>query len=153
MNEYINIQAMKLDIIELLKDVRDNINFEHEEFVDDKLNDDYLNEYAEEYVAITNNSMRIYLHAKDKSIMSNFRNLDYDYCKHITGESNYNKDLMNDLIMRLDNGDESEQTKLDRDYLNEWCRETFGIDGIRTHFIDDALELQCEYEREGALVY
>ena len=76
--------------------------------------------------------MRIYLHAKDKSIMGNFCNLEFDYCNHITGESNYNENLMNDLVNRLDNEDDSEQTKLDRDYLNEWCSETFGIDGIRT---------------------
>lgn len=153
MKEYVNTQAMKLDIIELLKDVRDNMNFEHEEFVEDKLNDDYLNEYAEEYVIITNNCMRIYLHAKDKSIMGNFGNLEFDYCKHITGESNYNENLINDLVKRLDNEDESEQTKLDRNYLNDWCNETLGTYNIRTHFIDDVLELQEEWEKEGALVY
>ena len=151
MANYINIESMKLEVMELLKDTIANLNFEHEEFVEDELNDEWLEDYASSLVASINNNMKTYLHLADQGIVGNFNRIDVDYCKHITGISGRNDELIKNLVSRLDSEDQSEQTKSDLDYMNDWFFDTFGTHGITYNFTNDCCEMLSVWEQEGKL--
>ena len=152
MNEYINVEAMRTNLFELLKGVRESFrDDENSSFLDDNFSDDYLDEISWEKAEEFNSDMKKYLHQKDHKICGNFNNIEYDYNLFRYGEVASNLPLLNDMINRLDHNCQDEQTKKDRDFLNGWIFETYGTFGITYNFGDEISERQYEYEEEMAM--
>jgi len=148
--DYVNVEEMQATLFELLKGTREEIrNDETERTIDNNFDDDYLNEYAFELASTINSEMKIYLHQKDHHIVGNFNNIEYDYYKFRTSENGYNDFLFNDMIYRLDNNEQGEQSKKDREFLNDWFFETNGTSGIKYNFEIDIYELLYEHENEN----
>lgn len=115
--KYINIDNMINCLYGILIDARDGIL------------DDVLLDRAWDMAWDFNADMKKYLHLKDHSICGNFNNIDYDYPHYITGEFEYNHPMVNAMIKRLDDRDDSERANDDRSFLTEWFFETFGTWG------------------------
>lgn len=151
--DYIDVDAMHDALLEIFKEERDNYgDDEYRELLNSEFNDDRISEEAIELAFQINTDMKRYLHNKEHAILGNFNNIDYGYPKHINGEFEYDDDLVNDLIKRLDERDMSEQTKSDRLWLNDWFFDTFGMFGIRYNFketMSAAIE-EHQYEMETA---
>lgn len=133
--EYINIEKMQAILLDILTTSRDGmIDEESRDIIMDEYSDDYLQERAWEMAAKFNDDMKKYLHLSDHSIIGNFNNIDYDYPHHIHGEVNYDYPLVNEMISRLDAGEESKQVQADRDWLVDWFFQTFGTWAIGYNF-------------------
>jgi len=150
--DYIDIDAMCDTLFEMFKEERDNYGEdEYRDAIESEFDDDRLSEEAIELAFQINTDMERYLHKKDHAIPGNFNNIDYDYPHHINGEFEYDDDLVNDLIKRLDERDMSEQTKSDRLWLNDWLFDTFGTFGIRCNFKEMMSAAVEEHEYEMVL--
>lgn len=147
--DYIDVDAMHDTLFEMFKEERDNYGEdEYRDVIESEFDDDRLSEEAIELAFQINTDMERYLHKKDHAIPGNFNNIDYDYPHHINGEFEYDDDLVNDLIKRLDERDMSEQTKSDRLWLNDWLFDTFGTFGIRCNFKEMMSAAVEEHEYE-----
>lgn len=147
--DYIDVDAMHDTLFEMFKEERDNYGEdEYRDVIESEFDDDRLSEEAIELAFQINTDMERYLHKKDHAIPGNFNNIDYDYPHHINGEFEYDDDLVNDLIKRLDERDMSEQTKSDRLWLNDWLFDTFGTFGIRYNFKEMMSAAVEEHEYE-----
>lgn len=151
--DYIDVDAMYDTLFEIFKEERDNYGEdEYRDVIESEFDDDRLSEEAIELAFQINTDMERYLHKKDHAIPGNFNNIDYDYPHHVNGEFEYDDDLVNDLIKRLDERDMSDRTKSDRLWLNDWLFDTFGTFGIRCNFkelMSAAIE-EHQYEMETA---
>jgi len=149
MKDYINVEAMQVTLFELLKETREGMrNAETERTIDNNFDDDYLNESAFELASSINSEMKAYLHQKDHHIVGNFNNIEYGYNKFRTGEGCGNNALLDDMIARLDNNDQGEQSKKDRDFLNDWYFETNGTFGITYNFESEISDRVCEDQND-----
>lgn len=149
MNEYINVGKMQESLCTLLKDTRESFrDKENSAFLDDSYNDDYIEELAWCMADGFNSDMKSYLHLKNHKIDGNFGNIEYDYNLFINGEVEFNIPLLNDMIKRLDDNDQSEKTQKDRDFLNDWFFETFGTFGIRYNFGEEIADRLYETEKD-----
>lgn len=149
MNEYINVSAMQEKLLKILSDTLEQFkDEENSSFLDEEFNDDYLDDKAFFIADDINSDMNKYLHMKDHKIYGNFNNIDYDYNNFINGEVEYNKPLLEDLIKRLDDNDQSAQTIRDRNFINEWFFDTFGTYGISYNFGDEISEALYVHEQE-----
>jgi len=135
MNDYINVEKMQVAVFELLKDTREKMrDDENTARIDDCVSDDFINEEAFEIASSINSDMKAYLHQKDHEIQGNFNNIENNYYKFRKGEYGWNEALLNDMIARLDNNRQDEQTQKDREFLSDWYFETFGTFGITYNF-------------------
>lgn len=147
--DYIDIDAMHDTLFEIFKEERDNYGDDaYRDVIESKFDDDRLSEEAIELAFQINTDMERYLHKKDHAIPGNFNNIDYDYPHHVNGEFEYDDDLVENLIKRLDERDMSDRTKSDRLWLNDWLFDTFGTFGIRCNFKETMLSTIEEYEYE-----
>lgn len=147
--DYINVDKMADSVFEILKNARDDFkDGEIDGFLDDNYDDDYLHERALEQAIEWNDDMKKYLHMKDHRILGNFNNIEYDYPHHINGEYEYDTPLVNDLIKRLDEGKDDEQTNEDRDWLVDWFFDTFGTYGIKYNFQSEMSDNIYDYKQE-----
>lgn len=151
MNEYINVDEMYKELFNILKGERDSFKGEEEySLICDIIDDNYLEDRSFEMAYDFNSSMKEYLHMKDHKICGNFNNIEYDYIKFRTGDYGYDSKMLQDMIKRLDDNDQSEQSKSDRSFLVSWFFSTFGAYGIAYNFGDEiysALE-DYKYEKE-----
>lgn len=120
---------------------------EHE-FIMEQYSDDLLNERASDMAYEFNRNMGEYLNASDHKIYGNFNNIDYDYPAFRTGNVEYDFDIVNDMIARLNNQDMSEQSVKDRDFLVDWFFETFGTFGISYNFTNEISDTCYQYQQE-----
>ncbi len=147
--DYIDIDAMHDALLEMFKEERDNYGEdEYRDVIESEFDDDRLSEEAIELAFQINTDMERYLHKKDHAIPGNFNNIDYDYPHHVNGEFEYDDDLVNGLIKRLDERDMSDRTKSDRLWLNDWLFDTFGTFGIRYNFRETMSAAIEEHEYE-----
>lgn len=147
--EYIDIDYMIESVLSILKDTRDDFkDDENTEYLDTNFSDDYLEEMALEQALEWNDDMNKYLHMKDHRIYANFNNVDYDYPYFRTGEFGYDDDLVNDMIKRLDDNCQDEQTQADRRWLVDWFWETFGTYGFTYNFQSTMSDSLYEWEHE-----
>lgn len=102
--DYLNIDSLRDDIIELLTKTRDEYGEpEYQEALAERFSDDYIEEEAWETAITINDDMRVYLHYPCHRIGGNFNNIDYDYPRECGGKTE-------DMIARLDKGGDDEQT-------------------------------------------
>ncbi len=142
--EYINIDNVANEILNIYKAALDGYEEHEKNFINDSHD---LKQEAFELALQLNENMNEYLHKKDHKIDGNFNNIDYDYIHFRTGEFNYDYDMVNEMIARLDNQEESEQAKADREFLSDWIFETFGTFGFEYNFtstINDELYIKFE---------
>lgn len=139
--DYINVDKMAASVFEILKDARDNFkDGDIDGFLDDNYNDDYLHERALEQAIEWNDDVKKYLHMKDHRILGNLNNIEYDF-PHL-----------NDLLKRLDEGKDDEQTNEVRDWLVDWFFDTFGTYGITYNFQSEMSDNIYEYEHDREMV-
>lgn len=151
MKEYIDIDDMTETILNIYKDARNDFKdgvVDH--ILDMEYNDDYLLELAEFKAMSLNEDMNTYLHMKNHHMNGNFCNLELDYPKHRTGEYGYNDEMFNDLVKRLDNECQDEQTCEDRKWLGDWIFEAFGTFGLKYNFQSEMSDKIYECQEEMA---
>lgn len=147
--DYINIDRMKDEIFNLLKDAVESYGEGDEnDYLRAIYDDDALNECAAIMAGKYNRDMKEYLHMDDHKLCGNFNNVEYDYVHFRTGEYSYDDDMLREMIAKLDNGEESEQATADREFLTDWFWDTFGTFGITYNFQTELGEMLYEYERE-----
>lgn len=74
-------------------------------------------------------------------LQNTFIGLDMNYVE-------YDFDMVNDMIARLNNQDMSEQSVKDRDFLVDWFFETFGTFGISYNFTNEISDTCYQYQQE-----
>lgn len=149
--QYINIDRMVDRLFVIFKDARDGLTYEdddEQQFVMEEYSDDSLNERASGMAYEFNRDMGKYLNASSHKIDGNFNNIDYDYPAFRTGNVEYDFDMVNDMIARLNNQDMSEQSVKDRDFLVDWFFETFGTFGISYNFTNEISDACYQYQQE-----
>lgn len=149
--QYINIDRMVDRLFVIFKDARDGLTYEdddEQQFVMEEYSDDSLNERASGMAYEFNRDMGKYLNASSHKIDRNFNNIDYDYPAFRTGNVEYDFDMVNDMIARLNNQDMSEQSVKDRDFLVDWFFETFGTFGISYNFTNEISDACYQYQQE-----
>ena len=148
--EYINVDKMADCIYKILKNARNEmIDEKNKEFIFKEYSDERLYRLAQEMTYQFNSDMNKYLHMKDHKICGNFNNIDYDYPLYITGEVKYDHEMVNAMIKRLDDEEDSQRANDDRDFLVDWFFETFGTFGISYNFQSDMSEaLYVEFEKK-----
>lgn len=138
---YIDLDKMESELFQILKEVRDSMtDEENEAFMEENYPDDVLKWRAMEMSWKCNDDMNKYLHLKSRDIYGNFNNVDYDYPYHVYGKVEYNRPLVDEMVRRLDNGDESEQSQKDREWIVDWFFETFGTYNIKYNFESEIAE-------------
>lgn len=142
MREYLNMDDMKSTIREIyaeqIASVEDDPYFVFTVWSDEDTVEEYVDIMANEL----NDDMRRYLHMSDTKIEGNFRNIKWDY------EGDYA-----DMVRRLDEGADDEQTKSDRDYLTSWFWDAFGTWGLGYNFMSMLSEsLYCAEMEESVAV-
>lgn len=149
--KYLDTDTMRGDLVKMLGEERDKYCDDddlHGFYVDD----DEIEEYAEYLVESFNNDMKKYLHQEEHKIFGNFNNIDYDYDKHLWAVSDgkygedhidYNYQGVEEMIARLDSGEDSELANFERKALTDWFWDTFGSWGICYNFTE---HLNCKYE-------
>lgn len=153
--EYINVDRMIDELERIYKDeVESYRNDERTEegkwYLDEHWDEDQIREYAIGMALGFNEDMKTYLNSEDHRICGNFNNIEYDYPYFRNGEVEYDIPLVKDLIKRLNDGDMSEQTIKDRDWLVDWFFETFGTYGIAYNFSSMLSEdLYCIEEKNN----
>lgn len=129
--QYINCELMQKRLEELLNEELNSYSEDYP-YLSDLVN---VEEYAEDLVRSFNSDMGKYLNSADHKILGNFNNIDYDYPAFMEGDGcHYNQKLVDDMVNRLNNNDDSEQSQKDRDFLVDWFFETFGTFGITYNF-------------------
>ncbi|MBD5381910.1 hypothetical protein [Clavibacter sp.] len=98
---------------------------------------DIVEEHIEWLANDLNKSMKKYLHMSDTHIAGNFKNIRYDY-----------KGDFADMVKRLDEGAQDEQTNADRDFLLSWFWDAFGTFGISYNFATELDESIYVAEQE-----
>ena len=147
---YINIDNMAARLYQVLKDARESmIDDENKVFIMESFSDELLEEESYEMAWRFNSNMKEYLHKPDHRLCGNFNNIDYDYPYHIYGKVTYDAPLVNAMIARLDDNEDSKQANEDRNFLDDWLFETFGTWGISYNFQDEISEtLYVEFENQ-----
>lgn len=149
--EYINIDAMTERLASILKETRDGLlDDDHREWLLSEWDDERIEGYACEMAYEFNDDMGKYLNLPDHKIDGNFNNIDYDYPpyrKNICG-AEYDREMVADLVKRLNDGDMSEQSVKDRDWLVDWFFDTFGTWGIGYNFSSFLSEEMYYHEKE-----
>lgn len=144
---YLNVDRLYKELLAIYKEERDGwLEENNRDFLMDEFSDETLEEWAIEKACEFNDDMCKYLNMNDHAIMGNFNNIDYDYPKHINGQCGYDRPLVNSMITRLNDGEQSEQADSDRDWLVDWFWETFGSWAIRRNFNDCVAEVVYEFE-------
>lgn len=145
--QYINCELMQ-------KELEDILNEELKSYKEySYLEDIGVYEYAENLVQSFNSDMGKYLNSSDHKISGNFNNIDYDYPSFREGDGpHYNQKLVDDMVNRLNNNDDSEQSQKDRDFLVDWFFETFGTFGITYNFDNYLGEIIYANEEEEICV-
>ena len=142
--EYINIENVATEILNIYEAALEGYEDYEKDFIHD-FHD--LRQEAFELALQLNKNMNEYLHQKDHKIVGNINNIDYDYVHFRTGEFNYYYDMVNEMIARLDNQEDSEQAKADREFFSDWLFDTFGTFGFEYNFTDSINdELYLEFE-------
>ena len=143
--QYINCELMQKELEEILNEVLNS--YKEYPYLSDFVN---VEEYAENLVLSFNSDMGKYLNSSDHKILGNFNNIDYDYpaFRECDGP-HYNKKLVDDMVNRLNNNDDSEQSQRDREFLVDWFFETFGTFGITYNFNDYLGEIIYANEEES----
>ena len=101
--QYINCELMQKELEEILNEVLNS--YKEYSYLSDFVN---VEEYAENLVLSFNSDMGKYLNSSDHKILGNFNNIDYDYpaFRECDGP-HYNKKLVDDMVNRLNNNDDS----------------------------------------------
>lgn len=150
--EYIDIDNMCGEVLNILKEARDGFkDGKCDDFLDGEYSDEALEERALWQAVKWNDNMNKYLHTKDHRIFGNFNNVDYDYPHFRTGEFKYDNDMVNDMIKRLDDNWQDEQTQTDRKWLVDWFFDTFGTYNFKYNFQSEMSEAMYQWERENAI--
>ena len=137
--KYMNVESVTETIKEIYTEKVNEYNDEkYGAFLIDRYDDDTIAELAEILANQLNSDMRDYLHKKDHKIFGNFNNIDYDYPAFREGDgAHYNQKLVDNLIKRLDENAQDEQTKADRELLLTGS----GIHSARS--VSVTISLQC----------
>lgn len=149
MKEYLNMEKLYSEIVSLYKDCRDRMaDDDNRDFLSCEFDDDTIEELAWYLTLRINKEMKEYLNSNLYEIYGNFKDLGYDYTSHITGKYEYDRELVSNMVERLNRGEQSEQADADREFLLEWFFFTFGTWGIRYNFESFISEILYEYEKE-----
>jgi hypothetical protein len=147
--QYINCELMQKELEEILNEELNSYSEDYP-YLRDLVN---VEEYAEYLVLSFNSDMGKYLNSSEHHISGNFNNIDYDYPDFLEGDGpHYNKKLVDDMVNRLNNNDDSELSRKDRDFLVDWFFETFGTFGITYKFNDYLGEIIYANEEEEICV-
>lgn len=145
MYKYLDTDALRESLNNMLQEERDKYCANEEDMHGWYYTDDQVADYVEYLVEDFNRSMRTYLHG-EHSICGNFNNIEYDYnkCLFEVSDGKYGKDEIEyntkgveEMITRLDNGEDSELADFERKALLSWFWETFGSWGICYNFNND----------------
>lgn len=161
--EFIDTNAHYETIVNLYKETLEG--FSDDDYYDclcDIYYDEYICEIATRMTAKANRDMRKYLNMDDHKLCGNFNNIEYDYPKMLydftdgkIGEKTftYNRELLNAMISRLNNGEDSPEAEIDRKILEQWYWDTFGTWGITYNLSEEMssflYDLKMEDEEGG----
>lgn len=145
MNEYkfINAESMRTVITELLKAETKKIHFPPE-FEECELKEAWWHEYVGGCLENANEIIDMSLDMAYDPYGS-FDRVDCEYNKHITGEFERNTEQFQDLVNRVRNEDQSEQTKADLEFLGKWYLDNFAKDEIINPFVKFVKEWAYEW--------
>lgn len=147
--QYINCELMQKELEEILNEELKSYSEDYP-YLDEIVN---VEEYADDLVLSFNSDMGKYLNSSDHKIAGNFNNIDYDYPAFMECDGpHYNKKLVDDMVNRLNNNDDTEKSQKDRDFLVDWFFETFGTFGITYNFNDYLGEIIYANEEEEICV-
>jgi len=161
MRNYINVERCASEIKELLCTERNGwYDYEPDapirmaDFLEENFSDDYIEEYAWEKAISMNADMKEYLHGEHK-IWGNFCNIDYNYnsllanyLPNIDGKIEYDTPAVEEMISRLDAGEQSERANIDRNIMLDFIWEACGTFGIKYNFNEYVSEVLYAYEEE-----
>lgn len=150
--EYIDNKYLTEELVKEYKNAREKIRTsENSDMLDCICDDELIDEYTAVIVDSINSDMHKYLHSNDHKIVGNLGNIDYDYPRHRSGGSQniFDRAMVNDLITRLDNNCQDEQTKADRHWLVDWFFERFGAYNLFYNSQTMLAESICQYEQEN----
>lgn len=147
--QYLNVYRLTSELFDIYKSVRDaRLNDDNYDFLMEEFNDDYLKLYAQTMAHTFDKEMCEYLNGGNHAIFGSWNNVDYDYPEHIIGHFQYNRAMVDDMIARLNAGEESQQANDDRDWLVDWFWNTFGSSGIEYNFADEISDMEYIFEQE-----
>lgn len=147
--QYLNVNRLINELFDIYKSVRDaRLNDDNYDFLMEEFDDDYLNLYAQTMAHMFNKEMCKYLNGGDHTIFGSWNNIDYDYPEHIIGRFQYNRAIVDNMVARLNAGEESQQANDDRDWLVDWFWNTFGSSGIEYNFADEVSDMEYIFEQE-----
>lgn len=139
--EYINLNRIAGKLIKIyskeVEDIRDDEcrTVSGRAYLDAYWDDEHVRDYATMMAYKLNDEMKAYLNMKDHEIMGNFCNIDKDYPKYRgTLSSRKAINALDDMVDRLNDGDMSEQSVEDREFLTDWFFQAFGTFGLKYNF-------------------
>lgn len=132
---YINYQSLKDEVEKLINEILDDFTEKEKEIIHEYID---IEQYIESIVFDINESMNKYLHSKDHYLMGNFNNIDYDYPydNGFTQHRTYDRDCVMEMVSRLDENMQDEQSNADRTYLTSWFWQTFGTFDMKYNFFN-----------------
>ena len=123
--EYMNVAELRNDIKELFEEVISSYEDDKYFVFTSWANEDFVEEMIDFHTNQINSDMCNYMHRDDTRIDGNFNNIRRDY------EREHEGCYYSDLVRRLDEGLQDEQTNEDRDWVNGWFWSTYGTFGIK----------------------
>ena len=102
--------------------------------------DEWVDYYTEVVTQRINKEMGEYLKADDHEIPGCACDIETSYCYHIEGIYWPDKQLIKDLVYRLENDDQSKRTQSDKDFCVDWYWKAFGTFWITERFKEEVLE-------------
>lgn len=142
MKDYINIKDVVKASFSICKEQVENFGDDFaKELVSNNFDDDTIMEYAEKTAEKVNSEMCEYLHKKDTHIIGNFNDIHLDYPEN-SGAS------FDEMLARLDAGEQSAKTISDKNFLTEWFWKTFGTHNIAYNFVEFLNEELYSLEKE-----
>lgn len=146
--DYMNVDELMEEIYKLLEEERESfvsdLEPDEKEYILSMWDDDQLEMEAEMLAQNNNHNMKKYLHMEDHNIPGNFMDVELNYKTDY--DCGYKE--FQDMIARLDAGDDTAKSKEDREYLRNWFWEAFGSFGIKYNFSSTLNTYLCDYEYE-----
>lgn len=132
--DYMNVDELENEIYALLEEERDSfvsdLEQDEKDYILSAWGEYYLKEEASELAHKNNYSMKKYLHQKDHDIPGNLMDVELNY----KFDNKCSDEGFQDMIARLDAGDDTEKSREDREYLRDWFWEAFGSFGTKYNF-------------------
>lgn len=136
MAEYININRMRQEVRVLLLEV---IGKYEDMEVYELPSEEWVDCCVEAVTQCINKEMGEYLKGDNHEILGCACNVETSYCYHTEGLYWPDKQLIRNLVYRLENDGTSERTQSDRDFLVDWYWKAFGTFEIKARFEEELL--------------